>query len=264
MKTFKILAIVGSIVLAGVIFHSCQKEENKLLMKEKLKAMSAVPYQDCKEQCILPGSGDYYYKDDQATVKWGGPNNDRFTKVVDLRVYNTETSFVFEFKSTHSPQNLFIDGELILSAPQGSEGELFTYSIPLAQGWRACDSISHAVSIDGQGPPVFFPVSYKLVGVCENCVESFSSVDNGDSTYTFTYIPKVDMNAAFLKFTFPQSVIISAPDGWVQPGNGRVRQFTTDLKACVPFVFTFKLVHTDYGQGPLWTSFNVNGELKNK
>lgn len=105
-----------------------------------------------------------------------------------------------------------------------------------------------------------------IAEVCVACEESFTYVDNGDNTYTFTYTPEVGKEDAFLEFTFPQGVVISAPEGWEQPGNSDksvVRQLTTDLEACEAIIFTFGLVHADQGQGPLWTDFKVDGMVKN-
>lgn len=263
MKKFTSLTIVGIIVITLTIINSCKKDDVISSKKSESFSLTKTAYIDCQSQCITPGSGEYYFKDASVTVQWGGPTQNRFTKVVDLRVYNTETDFVFMFKSTHSPQNLYINESLILSTPQGSEGSWTTYSIPLPAGWQACDLKEYLVSIDGSGPVALFNVSYQLIGICPRCEESFTFLHNGDNTYTFTYTPEEDITNAFIEFTFPQSVVVTAPRGWTQPGNGHVRQTHADLIACEPFVFTFELVHTLNGQGPLWTDFKVNGIPRN-
>lgn len=263
MKKSTALLIIGAVIIALIVIVSCRKEDVELPSKSGAVTMPKAGYIDCQSQCILKGSGQFYAKDTSVTVLWGGASQNKFTKIVDLRVYNTETDFVFMFKSTQAPQNLYIDGVLILSTARGSEGVWTSYSIPLPAGWKACDLKEYNVSIDGQGAPALFKVSYQLIGICPACEESFSFVDNGDSSYTFTYIPKEEMIDAFIEFTFPQGIVVSAPAGWTQPGNGHVRQIHRNLVACEPFVFTFKLVHKENGFGPLWTDFKVNGISRN-
>lgn len=264
MKKFTIIAMMGSIIIAMSLLSSCKKDEVLKTQKNVPITLKSAPYSGCNNQCIIPGSGEYYYKDATLTIQWGGPNNNKFSKTVDLRVYNTETDFVFMFKSSQSPQNLIIDSVPVLTAPQGSEYSWHTYSIPLPSGWQACDLKEYFVEIAGSGPKAIFNVSYELIGICPGCEEHFTFQYNNDDTYTFTYTPKENFTNAFIEFTFPQSVIVETPRGWIQPGNGHVRQTHADLTACVPFTFTFKLVHTLNGQGPLWTDFKVNGVVKNQ
>lgn len=98
------------------------------------------------------------------------------------------------------------------------------------------------------------------------CKENFTVQNNDDNSYTFTYTPAIDKRDAFLEFTFPQGVIITAPEGWNYPGNSKtsvVRQTHADLTACSPFSFKFILTHTENGSGPLWTDFKVDGVKKN-
>ena len=146
----------------------------------------------------------------------------------------------------------------------------YTQSFPLPEGWDGCDEWVYTVRLEGDGQWVRLGtasavemVTYSLFDDENCCTPGFSYVDNGDDTYTFTFVPEVSTMDAFVEFTFPQGVVISAPEGWTQPGQGHVRQITTDLEQCVPFVFTFGLVHSEPGQGPLWTDFKVNGEVMN-
>jgi len=264
MKKFTIITMMSSIIIASLIFSSCKKDEVLKTKKIAPMTLKSAPYNGCSNQCIVPGSGDYFYKDATLTIQWGGPSNNRSTKTIDLRVYNTETDFVFMFKSSQSPQNLVIDSIQVLSAPQGSEYSWHTYTIPLPSGWQACDLKEYFIEIAGSGPKAIFNVSYELIGICPGCEERFAFQYNNDDTYTFAYTPKENFSNAFIEFTFPESVVVEAPRGWIQPGIGHVRQMHTNLTACVPFIFTFKLVHTLNGQGSLWTDFKVNGVVKNQ
>ncbi|MFZ5429359.1 MAG: hypothetical protein ACOZDD_03930 [Bacteroidota bacterium] len=95
------------------------------------------------------------------------------------------------------------------------------------------------------------------------CEESFCYVDNGDGSYTFTYVPAESFTEAYLEFTFPGTTVDAEAEGWSNPANGvpaNVKQITIDLVECVPYVFTFKLTNIN---GPLWTDFKVNGTARN-
>src|SRR5690606_28947004 len=53
---------------------------------------------------------------------------------------------------------------------------------------------------------------------CADCEESFDYVDNGDGTYTFTYVPAEDMEGANVVFTFPHGINVSGLEGWESAG----------------------------------------------
>lgn len=91
------------------------------------------------------------------------------------------------------------------------------------------------------------------------CDESFTYVDNGDNTYTFTYIPEEDMESAELVFTFAQGVSVSGLAGW--SSHGVTRQNTMNLLACEEYTWTVELVANCSGNSPqsnVWTDFKVN------
>jgi hypothetical protein len=100
--------------------------------------------------------------------------------------------------------------------------------------------------------------------ICE-CDESFSYVDNGNGSYTFTFVPDADMTGAELVFTFPQGALDGNPlPGWTY--NGQTMQTTMDLEECETYTWTVSLSCKDL-KNPQnkWTDFKVNGvSLKDK
>lgn len=104
-----------------------------------------------------------------------------------------------------------------------------------------------------------------VVAVSCDCDESFGYVDNGDGTYTFTFVPAADLTGASLVFTFPQSALNGDPlPGWTY--NGQTMQTTMDLEACETYEWTVSLSCKDLNNPQnKWTDFKVNNEsLKEK
>lgn len=103
-----------------------------------------------------------------------------------------------------------------------------------------------------------------IVSNCNDCEESFSYFDNGDGTYTFTYVPAENMNDALVVFTFAQGVDVSGLEGW--DGNGVTRQLSLDFVACDEYSWTVELDTNCNGGGQkeanLWTDFKVGDESK--
>jgi hypothetical protein len=98
------------------------------------------------------------------------------------------------------------------------------------------------------------------------CEESFSYTDNLDGTYTFTYTPEEDMETVLVEFTFAQGLVIEAPEGFTQPGQGHVRQIEMNFEACMPVSWTFDLSANCTGVGQtyanIFTDFKVGGVSK--
>jgi len=141
-------------------------------------------------------------------------------------------------------------------APTAAGTATFTASYTAGAGYKSSVASS----------PVIINAQICTPPASSTCQENFTIQNNGDNSYTFTYTPTIDKKNAFLEFTFPQGVVITAPEGWNYPGRSetsRVRQKYTDLTACSPIIFTFKLEHTENGDGPLWTDFKVDGVKKN-
>ena len=107
--------------------------------------------------------------------------------------------------------------------------------------------------------------SYATVEVVNcGCKEYFTYVDNGNNSYTFTYIPAEDMPQAALVFTFAQGVAVTGLDDWST--HGVTRQKTMDLVACNTYTWTVTLNPDCSGKGNsksnVWTDFNVGVDSK--
>jgi len=158
----------------------------QIISANKEGQLAAKPYDesvDCNADCIEIGSDDYFEKDNEQTVNWGGPNNDKFSKTIDINYYNTETEFVLKVKSTNGWSDLVIDDVSSWTDGPVEADEWGTYSFPLEEGWQACDIIDFRLQVTGNGPQAVFDVSYSLIGVCGGCIESKASTAYaGDGT----------------------------------------------------------------------------------
>lgn len=120
-------------------------------------------------------------------------------------------------------------------------------------------SLRYKIGAGGFSAPV--PVT---VVDCSDCEESFTYVDNGDGTYTFTYVPAEDMDAALVVFTFAQGVAVSGYE-WDWNGASSSRTESMNLTACEEYTWTVKLEADcagKSGQSNVWTDFKVNGNSK--
>lgn len=172
MKKQYSLFVFAALFFGGVLFHSCQKEE--IQHKEKLQEgidhaeywLKTTDGGNCNTDCIDLEADPvmYFPKTDQETVQWGGPQGTNNSKVIDLEYYNTETHFVIKFKSSHEPQNLYIDDVWILEHKE--IGTWAIHTIELEDGWKACDPIHYDVRVEGSGPPADFDLEYALIGIC--------------------------------------------------------------------------------------------------
>ena len=106
---------------------------------------------------------------------------------------------------------------------------------------------------------------YATLEVIEcGCDESFSYGDNGDGTYTFTYIPAEDMSGAEVVFTFAQGVVVEGYD-WDWNDKSSTRTEKMDLDACETYTWTLTLMADcsgKSGNSNVWTDFKVNGSSK--
>ena len=99
------------------------------------------------------------------------------------------------------------------------------------------------------------------------CKESFTYVDNGDMTYTFTYTPEEDMTDVTLSFTFPQANAEFTVEGWEHNGkeNSQTWKRMMDLNACTSYEWTVNLTRICMGStsnNNIWTDFTVDGVSK--
>ncbi|MDO8928096.1 MAG: hypothetical protein Q7W54_03820 [Bacteroidota bacterium] len=98
---------------------------------------------------------------------------------------------------------------------------------------------------------------------CCGCEETFTYVDNGNNSYTFTYTPAENMTDAPLVFTFAQGVAVTGLGGWTT--DGATRQKTMDLVACQTYTWTVTLTPDCSGKSNnsnVWTDFKVNNSSK--
>ena len=104
--------------------------------------------------------------------------------------------------------------------------------------------------------------AYLTVEDC--CEESFSYVDNGDGTYTFTYKAGEDMDNAELVFTFAQGAYVSGlGDAFSQNGNGNGQTYKANmvLEKCDVLQYIVTLNPKCLGGSKtsnVWTDFTVN------
>ena len=181
-------------VMAGLAIVACSGEETRTNDVNTLTAvtqtsMFAETEVNCETVCI--SEGVYFPKTDQSTISWGGKDNNKDSKTVDVEYYNTETHFVLKVKSTAGWSDLVIDGVSVWTEGNVEANTWATYTYPLSEGWQACDTESFALKVTGNGPPANFNVNYNLIGVCPPCETGFTGkvVSCGterEALYTFT------------------------------------------------------------------------------
>ncbi len=122
---------------------------------------------DSLAHCIDPQNPTYRVLEDQITVGWGGPQNDRFSKTVAIRYHNTLSCLVLEVMSTHGIADVLMNDVSIKdfagTVPPGVWQEI---SLPLEPGWEASDVVRFELKITGFGPPAYFSIEYSLAGPC--------------------------------------------------------------------------------------------------
>lgn len=151
-------------------------------------------------------------------------------------------------------------GALVNGLPEGVTGILADKTFTISGTPTVAGDYTYTVNTVG---PCVTPFMTGTITVEEcGCPESFSYVKNEDGTYTFTYVPAVDMEDAVLVFTFPQSALDGEPlTGWTY--NGQTMQATMDLEACKQYSWTVSLTCKDLNNPQnKWTDFKVNNVSK--
>ncbi|MFC0261480.1 hypothetical protein [Fontibacter flavus] len=196
---------------------------------------------------------------------------------VTVEVYNTPTQMVYAISSTTDIKVVNFKGvEKYKSNTPAAQPFIITEELGAFEtDWNAGDELFADLVVrrnnsngGGSGQQVLINTSYKLVGVCEapevTCDNSLSYVDHGDGTYTFTFVPKQDMNDANLVFTFAQGVTIGGLDNW--EAKGVTMQKKMNMIAFSTYTWTVELDTNCRGVGQpnanLWTDFTVNGDSK--
>lgn len=262
MKKMRPLPLFIVLAFLGGLLYSCSKEETKINEDNQKSFKSEFVYSDCETQCIEEGSGDFFAKSDQVTVTYGSSKSPK-TKVVDVVYYNTETHFVLKVKSDEGFSDLVVNS--IAQGIKADPNVWGTYTFPLTEGWQACDNITLALQVAGNGPQAVFTINYNLIGICPSCEESFAYVDNKDGTYTFTYTPEEDLTDVEVVFTFAQGSLTSGLDETWE-NNGQTYHKTMSFEKCVPVSWTVSLQADCNGkqkQSNVFTDFKI-GDVSKK
>ncbi|MFE3849250.1 hypothetical protein ACFX5D_14890 [Flavobacterium sp. LB3P45] len=186
-KSYVFLKFSFLLVFFSMVY-SCQTEEltpahydttNNKKVTSTLKTSVVAPVStkissgNCNINCIKT-DGPYYETTDRQIVTWGGSNDDKFSKTIDIVYYNTATDFILKVKSTEGWSDLVIDGVSSWTSVPVAANVWGTLTIPLSLGWKACDLKSFALKVSGKGPQASFNVNYSLFGLCNDCVTSFT------------------------------------------------------------------------------------------
>ncbi|HSF55321.1 MAG TPA: Ig-like domain-containing protein, partial [Algoriphagus sp.] len=132
-----------------------------------------------------------------------------------------------------------------------------TYTVPTENaGSYAYTARYIGAGSNGYNESASDPVTVEVIE-CGGCEESFTYVNNGDGTYTFTYIPDSDMDDAELVFTFAQGIAMEGLADWST--KGQTKQKVMDLVECEEYSWTVTLdCKSNPGAQNLWTDFKVN------
>lgn len=151
-------------------------------------------------------------------------------------------------------------GATVTGLPEGVTGTLADRSFTISGTPTVAGEYTYTVNTVG---PCVTPFMTGTIIVEEcGCPESFTYVKNEDGTYTFTFIPAEDIEAAILVFTFPQGALDGDPlQGWSY--NGQTMQATMDLVACQEYSWTVSLPCKELNNPQnKWTDFKVNDVSK--
>ena len=254
----KKLIYMGALALiaAGGIFWSCQKDE--FIIPEEgmtLKSSSICCVNDWAETEV----GPVYFRKTKNVPGGGFATND-LTAYVSISNNSEYTTLIF-----HGGNEVF-DGVKINGTDYSNDTKDDYLEIQLAVT-EYCKEVNYSMQLFGVGNSIgktdLLAVNFTPKDLCETeCTESFSYVNNGGGSYTFTYIPDADYTDANLVFTFAQGLTISGDlSSWAS--NGVTKQKTMSLTACNTYEWTVTLdCATMPGAQNLWTDFKVNDESK--
>jgi uncharacterized protein (TIGR02145 family) len=179
MKTKTTMVAMVTLLIGSLIFWACQEDEIVYLETDttdhiQLKTEQVEP--DCNTHCINPDEEVYFEKTDQQIISWAGPDDDKFSKSIDIVYYNTLTHFVLKVKSTSGIADILVDGESVKDFDGTiAENAWHEIAFPLAEDWQACDSWGFELQITGYGLPAYFAVEYQLIGECAD--ETVTDID---------------------------------------------------------------------------------------
>jgi uncharacterized protein (TIGR02145 family) len=166
MHTYTLILRITTIIVAISILSSCLEESEPDIynVEQEIKVTLAT---DCYNDCFEEG-GPYPEKEFQTTVWWG---NRKFSKTVNMIIYNTSDSVFFRLKSSHTAATIkisFLDDELeryVEDTPLPAE-TWTEEGFALPSVWKSCDTMEVEIEVNGHGPAAVFTVSYHLVEAC--------------------------------------------------------------------------------------------------
>lgn len=220
-------------------------------------------YQGCETDCIAKDNPSYFAITDQQTISWGGSNNDKFSKTVYIKYFNTATHFVLQVLSTEGFSDLVINEKTTkISAAANTWG---TYSYPLNENWEACNIESLNLQVTGNGPQGVFAVNYGLIGLCpEACENAFTgkaiSCDTErEAEYTFTSkedVSDLKIQGGLTNFTGSDAVVTVTGGNLTvsqkTPGGSLNRVITVEGSVSACETVTIHIT---------WNSTNPGGEI---
>lgn len=229
-------------------------------------------YTSCDNNCIAKDSDLYFEKTDQKIVTWGGGPSGGSSKTIYIKYFNTPTHFVLQVLSTNGYSDLVIDG--VPSGIKADANTWGTYTYPLKDGWKKCDTESFALQVAGDGPQGVFNVSYNLIGLCPEvgCENTFTGKaiacgTSREAEYTFTSkadISDLKIQGGLTNFT-GSDAIVTITGGTliatqVTPGgsSNRVITVTGSVIACEPIKINIKWNSTNSG-GVITGSWSASG-----
>ncbi|SDC88360.1 Protein of unknown function [Algoriphagus faecimaris] len=140
------------------------------------------------DDCITPGSLDFYPVTDEATRSSG-----KNTKSVSYSAYNTETDFVVEVtyaitagkSKAKATISIAIDGDEA-EYTEVNSGSTVSHTVPLAEDWGGGDQVDFSVVQEGLGTPITFSGSYDLIPVCAEVASPLLVEKTAEATYDRT------------------------------------------------------------------------------
>ncbi|HLF52664.1 hypothetical protein [Flavobacterium sp.] len=274
--TNRFLITFSFLFIFSFLISSCQKEElteNKELAPNS--DFSLIINGNCESDCIVE-DGPYFENIDQTIVSWGGPNNNNFSKTVDIKYFNTETHFILQVKSTKGWSDLVINGVSSWTGGNVAPNVWETYSYPLDEGWQACDLESFTLQVTGNGPQANFNVSYSLIGLCGGCETSFigepiSCDETREAVYTFTSeedLGYIKIQGGLTNFTGQDAIItvlggnLTASQSTPGGSSNRIIKVEGSATACEPV--TIHVTWNSSNSGGIitgnWSVKNSNGD----
>lgn len=283
----------------GILFASCSSDspESESIQianstakisttKSLISTTTAIPstnyslltYENCDVNCITEGTATYFEKTAEQTVSWGGPNNDKFSKTVYIKYFNTLTDFKILVLSTDGFSDLVINETSTgISAAANTWGE---YSLPLGTSWNTCDTKNFQIKVAGNGPQAIFSTEYNLIGQCvSECATSFTAKainceTSREAEYTFISkeaLSDLKIQGGLTNFTGADAVVtvtggnLTASQKTPGSSSNRVITIEGSVEACEKVTINIKWNSTNSGGiiTGAWSASGTGLEVEN-